>query len=49
MRLERLPAGETVLRAQARAALTTRLSISARQYEGEQADLARLPSRNCRR
>lgn len=39
--LARLPAGETVLRAQARAALTTRLSISARKYEGEQADLAR--------
>lgn len=37
----RLPAGEAVLRAQAQAALTTRLSIATRQYENEQADLAR--------
>ena len=36
----RLPAGEAVLRAQAQAALTARLSISTRQYENEQADLA---------
>jgi transcriptional regulator with XRE-family HTH domain len=38
--IERLPPDEATLRAQARAALTTRLSISARQYENEQADLA---------
>ena len=37
----RLPAGESVLRAQAQAVLTARLSISPRQYENEQADLAR--------
>jgi len=37
----RLPAGESVLRAQAQAVLTSRLSISARQYENEQAELAR--------
>ena len=37
----RLPADETVLRAQAQAVLTSRLSISTRQYENEQADLAR--------
>ena len=37
----RLPAGESVLRAQAQAVLTSRLSISTRQYENEQADLAR--------
>ena len=39
--IRRLPAGEAVLRAQAQAALTTRLSIATRQYENEQADLAR--------
>ena len=39
--IARLPAGETVLRAQAQAVLTARLSISTRQYENEQADLAR--------
>lgn len=38
--IERLPPDETELRARARAALTTRLSISTRQYENEQADLA---------
>jgi len=37
----RLPAGESVLRAQAQAVLTARLSISTRRYENEQADLAR--------
>jgi transcriptional regulator with XRE-family HTH domain/tetratricopeptide (TPR) repeat protein len=37
----RLPAGESVLRAQAQAVLTSRLSIAARQYENEQAELAR--------
>jgi len=37
----RLPAGESVLRAQAQAVLTARLSISTRQYENEQAELAR--------
>ena len=39
--IARLPAGESVLRAQAQAVLTARLSISPRQYENEQADLAR--------
>ncbi|HVB44422.1 MAG TPA: AAA family ATPase [Streptosporangiaceae bacterium] len=39
--MPRLPASETVLLAQARAGLASRLSIVARQYEGEQADLAR--------
>jgi tetratricopeptide (TPR) repeat protein/DNA-binding XRE family transcriptional regulator len=37
----RLPADQHVLRAQAQAVLTARLSISTRQYENEQADLAR--------
>ncbi len=39
--IRRLPSDEAVLRAQAQAALALRLSISARQYEGEQTDLAR--------
>ena len=43
----RLPAGESVLRAQAQAVLTARLSISTRQYENEQAELARTCSGNC--
>ena len=37
----RLPAGESVLRAQAQAVLAARLSIAARLYENEQAELAR--------
>jgi hypothetical protein len=37
----RLPADESVLRAQAQAVLTARLSISTRLYDNEQADLAR--------
>ncbi len=39
--LTRLPDGETVLRAQAQAALAMRLSITSRQYDNEQAYLAR--------
>ncbi len=47
--LEQLPPGETALRAQAQAALAMRLSITPREHENEQADLAnaaldRLPS-----
>jgi tetratricopeptide (TPR) repeat protein len=37
----RLPASETELRAQTQGALALRLSIATRQYENEQADLAR--------
>lgn len=39
--IERLPADEMILRAQAQAALAMRLSITTRQRENEQADLAR--------
>jgi hypothetical protein len=39
--MTRLPPGEVVLRAQVQAVLAQRLGITARQYEGEQADLAR--------
>lgn len=39
--LTRLPPGEAALRAQVQAALALRLAISPRQYENEQADLAR--------
>ena len=38
--IDRLPPDGTELSARARASLTTRLSISTRQYENEQADLA---------
>ena len=39
--MTRLSPGETALRAQVQAILALRLGISARRYEGEQADLAR--------
>jgi transcriptional regulator with XRE-family HTH domain len=39
--IERLPADQALLRAQAQAALALRLSIAPRQYENEQIDLAR--------
>ena len=39
--MTRLPPGEVALRAQVQAALAMRLVISPRQYENEQADLAR--------
>lgn len=39
--MTRLPPGATVLRAQVQGVLAQRLSITARQYENEQADLAR--------
>ena len=39
--MTRLPPGETALRAQVQAALAMRLGIVPRQYENEQADLAR--------
>ena len=39
--LERLPPGETVLRAQVQATLALRLGMAERKYEGEQADFAR--------
>jgi transcriptional regulator with XRE-family HTH domain/tetratricopeptide (TPR) repeat protein len=39
--MTRLPPGETALRAQVQAVLALRLGISKRQYENEQADLAR--------
>jgi transcriptional regulator with XRE-family HTH domain len=38
--IDRIPPGETVLRAQAQAALAGRLSVAARQYPTEQIDLA---------
>jgi hypothetical protein len=39
--IDRLPSGEVILRTQLQALLAVRLSIAARQYENEQADLAR--------